>query len=163
MSSSRVSHEAIIVNRLRAQLTQFENVLTVQGQNQQNRFDIPGWELQRHQQFQFGDLRIETPSRTVVVELESAGGLTNLVKYWPLLELQPPTKRLVLLHVFHLVSEEDYIAHRRLWSYTVERMREYLESRGVHWPDGWEAALLTYRTESDLHAVERAVRGTLGV
>jgi hypothetical protein len=65
----------------------------------------------------------------------------------------------VLLHVFHLVSEEDYIAHRRLWSYTVERMREHLESRGVHWPDGWEAALLTYRTESDLHAAERAVRG----
>ncbi len=50
-----------------------------------NRFGVPGWELLPLQQFQYGDFRIELPATTVTVETESAGGVGNLVKYWPLL------------------------------------------------------------------------------
>ena len=50
-------------------------------------------------QFQFGDLRIETGTATIVVEAESAGGVTNLAKYRPFLAARP-AKRLVLGHLF---------------------------------------------------------------
>ena len=65
-----------------------------------NRFEIRGWELPVLQHFQFGDLRIGGEHTTVVIELKSAGGLTNLVKYWPLLAEGRLTKRFVLAHIF---------------------------------------------------------------
>ena len=68
----------------------------------------------------------ETPVATVVVEVESAGGVGNLVKHWPLLTAKPRRKRLAILHVFQLNSDADYIAHRRLWQFLVERTCEYL-------------------------------------
>lgn len=55
------------------------------GQGGGNSFGVDGWELTLLQQFQFGDLRVETSAATIVVEVESGGGVDNLVKYWPLL------------------------------------------------------------------------------
>ena len=43
------------------------------------------------------------------------------------------------------------------WAHTVDRVREHLESQGVRWPDDWESKLMTYRSESELSEVERAV------
>jgi hypothetical protein len=60
-------------------------VLGVSGQGGTNKFGIAGWDLSALQLFQFGDLRIELRETTLVVEAESAGGVGNLVKYWPLL------------------------------------------------------------------------------
>ena len=71
------------------------------------------------QQFQFGDLRYETATHRVVVEVESGGGLTNLVKYWPMLGAELSDRRFALAHLFKVSSESDYIAHRRLWDYLV--------------------------------------------
>src|SRR3954452_7303983 len=65
------------------------------GQGGGNRFGLSGWELTLGQQFQFGDLRVETPTTTVVVEVESGGGIGNLAKYWPLLATGAIGKRFV--------------------------------------------------------------------
>ena len=91
------------------------------GLKSENRVAPSAWGLGPNQSFQFGDFRVELPDRTVVVETESAGGLTNLVKYWPLLpELAKPV---ALVHVFGLLSENDYLSHRLLWESIADRMR----------------------------------------
>lgn len=88
-----------------------------------NRFD-PGFELMGQQRFQFGDLRVVMQDRLVVVEVESAGGLTNLVKYWPLAQsLTPP---ILLLHAFGQCSANDYLSHLRLWDFVWGKMRAEL-------------------------------------
>jgi hypothetical protein len=99
-----------------------------------NRFDVPGWNLPTLRRFQFGDFRIELPTTTVIVETESAGGAGNLVKYWPVLRSVVLTKHLVILHVYMLSSDSDYIAHRKLWSFVVERMTEDLAANGIGRP-----------------------------
>ena len=88
-----------------------------------NRFD-PGFDLSGNQLFQFGDLRVELSDRLIIVEVESAGGLTNLVKYWPFARrTRVPA---FLLHVFGQSSEFDYIAHLRLWDFTWQQMQREL-------------------------------------
>ena len=92
------------------------------GHKTNNRIAPPSWNLRPLQQFQFGDFRVELNDKIVVVETESGGGLTNLVKYWPLLkDLQKP---LVLIHVFGVVSNNDLVSHRLLWNFLYNHMRE---------------------------------------
>lgn len=88
-----------------------------------NRFD-PDFGLTGQKRFQFGDLRIALPDRIVIVEVESGGGLTNLVKYWPLAESDTPP--VLLLHAFGQNSVNDYLSHLRLWDFTWGKMRERL-------------------------------------
>jgi hypothetical protein len=147
--AQRISLERIALERLESHLD-LGGIALGRGMGLANRFQIPSWELPVLQHFQFGDLRIEGEHATVVIELESAGGLTNLVKYWPLLAEGRHTKRFVLAHIFRITSDGDYAAHRRLWLYVVERMREDLQARGVTWPDRWEAAIFTYRRPEDV-------------
>jgi hypothetical protein len=80
----RISYEGALLAPLQDALAGL-GVECVTGQGANNKFGIEGWGLSAIQQFQFGDLRIELPSATVLVETESAGGVGNLVKYWPLL------------------------------------------------------------------------------
>lgn len=141
--AERVSHEKAAIEALSTALGSLSEVTTFSGLASANRVD-PGWDLPPNQRFQFGDLRIESPETTVVVEFESAGGVTNLVKYWPLLLKRSQPKRFVLAHVFRVASANDYIAHRRLWEFLVERMREDLDRRGVPWRGTWEARAFTY-------------------
>ena len=50
-----------------------------------------------------------------------------------------------LVHLFILHSKADYIAHRRLWSYLVEKMREDLGRwPEMKWPEHWEAVLFPW-------------------
>jgi hypothetical protein len=112
---ARTSYERIAVDSLVQALTGLPEAQLYRGQGRGNRFAVTGWEMTKNQQFQFGDLRVETPRATIVVEFESAGTVTNLVKYWPLLTANRLAKRFVIVHVFQLGSEADYIAHRRLW------------------------------------------------
>lgn len=65
---------------------------------------------------QFGDLRIETETRTIIVEIEgkSSGTIHNLVKYWPYLSgqtLARPSKEFILIHVYG----SSYPSHKALW------------------------------------------------
>lgn len=150
--TTRISHEALILAKLRDALSDLAGVTYGSGMGATNRFPLEGWQLVGSQQFQFGDLRIETPSATIVVEAESAGGVTNLTKYWPFLEARPP-KRFVLAHLFQVLSTNDYISHIRLWEYIVMRMRDDLEVRcGVRWGDNWEAQSFRYGPQVDTTA-----------
>jgi hypothetical protein len=129
-----------------AELEPIPGVKIFRGQGGSNRFSVPGWTTAANQAFQFGDLRVETPRATVVVEYESAAGLTNLVKYWPLLRSeQRPAKRFVIVHVFQVASPGDYLSHRLLWDFMVERITADLSAHGLQWPLHWEARSFTYR------------------
>jgi hypothetical protein len=152
---TRVSHERAAIEALRTRLEELPGVAIRSGFSAENRIGIPGWELVPNQRFQFGDIRFEGPRATVVVEFESAGGLTNLVKYWPLLAVGQFHKRFTLAHVFRLETANDYIAHRRLWRFTVERMREDLKRRGLEWTNHWEARPFTYPAK-EIDATELA-------
>ena len=121
------------------------------GQAASNRFAIPGWPLSVRQQFQFGDLRVEGPRSTVVIEIESAGGVTNLVKYWPFLAARTFEKPLTLAHLFLIHSDGDYVAHRLLWAFVVNRMADDLfESYRLRRGRDWEARLFALRVRGDL-------------
>lgn len=143
---SRVSYERVAVDAAIAELEPITGIKIFRGQGGSNRFSVPGWTTASNQAFQFGDLRVDSPRTTVVVEYESAAGVTNLVKYWPLLRSeQRPTKRFVIVHVFQVASPGDYLSHRLLWDFVVERMTADLLARGLQRPLQWEARSFTYR------------------
>lgn len=158
--TKRVSHEGALLALLRDAFSDLD-IQCLTGQGSGNRFGIEGWGLSRLQQFQFGDLRIELPTATVLVEAESAGGVGNLVKYWPLLRSRSLTKQLVLIHLYMLGSDGDYIAHRKLWSFVVDRMAIDLESVDVRRPDHWDAHLFTYRKADPPDDVRAFLRETV--
>jgi hypothetical protein len=147
--TARTSHEALILAKVREALVDLPGVTYATGMGATNRFPLEGWNLIGSQQFQFGDLRIETTTTTIVVEAESGGGVTNLAKYWPFLEARPQ-KRFVLAHLFQVLSANDYVSHIALWHYLVERMRFDLETRvGVRWPEHWVARAFRYGSTLD--------------
>ena len=156
----RVSHETELITELQRSIADL-HVPVFSGQGAKNKFDVLGWELPLSRQFQNGDLRIEAPTTTVIVEAESGGGVTNLVKYWPLLRSGALTKRLVILHFYMLSSPADYIAHRKLWSFLVDRMAEDLTSNSVGRPERWDAQLATYRKGEPLDEVTTLLRRTI--
>lgn len=111
-------------------LQAFEDVvnevgLTVDGRGYgaSNRFD-PGFNLVGQQRYQFGDFRVMLEDRVVVVEVESGGGLTNLVKYWPLAE--HTALPILLIHAFRQGSANDYLSHLLLWDFTWAQMRKQI-------------------------------------
>ena len=152
-----VSHEAELLKALQASIADL-GVAGVCGQGADNKFAVDGWELSPLQQFQYGDLRIELADTTLIVEAESAGGITNLVKYWPLLRSGTLAKRLVILHVYMLGSSADYIAHRKLWSFLVDRMAEDLAVNGIGRPEKWDAQLITYHKGGSLGEITALLR-----
>ncbi len=95
------------------------------GYRPNNRFD-PGFDLRDIQRFQYGDLRVELTDRIVIIEVESGGGLTNLIKYWPY--ASQGDRPIFLLHVFGQGSESDYIAHLRLWDFTWAKTEKVMQS-----------------------------------
>ena len=95
--------------------------------------------------FQFGDLRVETKDYTLVIEAESAGGVTNLVKYWYALKncREDIKKPLILFHIYHQNSPGDYKSHLDLWDFLWEVMKKDVGDMMV-------AYRYTYTTEKDL-------------
>jgi len=98
----------------------------ISGQGIDNRIILEG-----NLYFQFGDLRVDTPSCHVVIEAETAGGVTNLVKYWYCFQRQNQiiSKPIVLLHIFNTSSENDYGSHLLLWDDMWARMTNDLGDR----------------------------------
>ena len=94
------------------------------GQRGDNRLLLGG-----NNYFQFGDLRVETDMRTVVIETESGGGVTNLAKYWYWIRRNAPSKPITLLHLFKQKSEHDYVAHLKLWDFLAD---EIMKDVGEH-------------------------------
>jgi len=158
-----VSHEGAAIRALADVLGELPGVAVSSGQGGDNRLAAPGLDRDRQHSWQFGDIRFESPLATVVVEFESAGGVTNLAKYWPYLRSKQSGKRFVLAHVFRIQTANDLITHRRLWEFLVERMRADLaRETGLQFPDDWEARSFTYPAgEIDLAELGAFVREAL--
>lgn len=99
------------------------------GQKRYNRVDLRNCG-NSHSYFEFGDLRLEFKSSRIIVEVDTAGGVTNLAKYYYMLN-EPdqfnfndimPDKITYLLHVFVCKYDNDYLAHRRLWIYLSRKL-----------------------------------------
>jgi hypothetical protein len=155
-----IPYEAELLKALQASIADL-GVAGVHSQGVANKFAVSGWDLWPLQQFQYGDLRIELAATTLIIEAESAGGITNLVKYWPLLRSGTLPKRLVILHLYMLGSSADYIAHRKLWSFLVDRMTEDLAANGFGRPERWDAQLITYDKGGSLGEVTALLRKTV--
>ena len=94
------------------------------GQSRENRIHLGG-----NLSFQFGDLRVDLPTLHVVIEAESAGGVTNLTKYRYAIEVGLITRPVELMHLFRRQSVSDYGSHLRLWDFLWERMSMALAGR----------------------------------
>ena len=73
------------------------------------------------EKMQFGDLRIETDKRTVVIGVESAGGIDNFLQYWPYLSGQTnlkPENYFILVYVY----DSSYPTPKALWWFYRGRM-----------------------------------------
>jgi hypothetical protein len=136
---ARTSHEKQAVDRLLELIGPLDGVTAHRGPTADNRIGVQGWSLTQLQKFQFGDLRLEGSGTRVVFEIESAGGVGNLAKYWPMLRTTLRDKHFVLVHIYSIASGGDYIAHRRLWEFLVEKMKQDLGPS-----TSWEAHLLSY-------------------
>lgn len=104
----RISHERAAVEEIRKALAGTSEAAVFTGLGAKNRIAVPRWELTDRQFIQFGDLRVAGPRVQAVVEVESGGGVGNLVKYWPLLREAGPFREglpFFLLHLFQLASE----------------------------------------------------------
>jgi hypothetical protein len=75
--------------------------------------------------FEFGDLRVEFKNSRIIMEIDTAGGVTNLMKYFYILDnpdkfkssqivISKPTR---MLHIFVRKNANDYKAHEILWEY----------------------------------------------
>jgi hypothetical protein len=93
--------------------------------------------LVRRTYFQFGDLRVDLPQAHVVLEVESAGGLTNLVKYWPCIVRGLINRPIHLVHLFRRASAHDYRSHIELRGFLSEKMKAELGA-------SFDCALFTY-------------------
>ena len=134
--------EKVVVGRLREGLSDIPGGEMMSGQGGANAFGPADWGLVGRQRFQYGDFRFETERLVAVVEIDTAGGVTNLVKYWPYLAARPDAvagRRFLIAHVFASASANDYISHLRLWDFVAERMRDDLAKFGVAYPTDWEA------------------------
>jgi hypothetical protein len=114
------------------------------GQGKDNRIPVSG-----NTYFQFGDLRVITKTHHIVIEVESAGGITNLVKYWYCLESQSRfvDKPIILLHVFRQSSEADYGSHLALWDFMWQKMESALGDARI------KATRYTYRDITELEPI----------
>jgi predicted RNase H-like nuclease len=164
----RPSPESAAVARLLDELGTLPGVAVSRGAGADNRIDVPGWDLPPVGRPQFGDLRLEGPHCRVVVEVETAGGVTNLAKYWPLLRDGLDDKRFVLVHLFHAATPGDYASHHRTWRFLADRMAEDLEARGrgSGATYGWDAELVVFGpavTDDPFPAVAARIRRALGL
>ena len=83
--------------------------------------------------YQFGDLRFSEGDQHLIVEVESAGGVTNLAKYWYLLRNNVIEGRLYLLHVFWRETSISYQSHLVVWDMLRNEIEEDLSGRFRAW------------------------------
>jgi hypothetical protein len=128
-----MSHESEALARFQAIATSYGHE-HFSGQGLKNRIIIAG-----NVYHQFGDLRVDLPWCTLIVEVESSGnGTTNLVKYRESFESGRLKKPMKLLHIFRQVSANDYQAHMVVWRFLFPKIQASLGEK-------FEGHLLTYR------------------
>jgi len=122
------------IDHEKAAILPFENIarenhlIPLKGQGNDNKIFLGG-----KLNFQFGDLRVDTKKHHVVIEVESAGGVTNLVKYWYCLADKTLSKQIlmpiILIHLFRQTSPNDYKSHLNLWNFMWGEMQKALVNR----------------------------------
>ena len=145
MTGKRKSYERKVIER-------FEKVVgknkyqTFKSHGKSNRIKVKGNAF-----FQFGVYRVETEKYHLIIETESSGGVTNLVKYWYLLgeEFKEIAKPIILFHIYRLKSEDDWIAHRKLWKFLWEKMSDDLGEKRM------KAKMFTYTELEELKDAEK--------
>jgi hypothetical protein len=123
LTTNRVKRAEVVLSAFKAELDR-RGLPYASGQTLGNRLG-----LKKGIYFEFGDLRVDTPSRHIVIEVESAGGITNLLKYWFCLEKKKITRPLVLLHLFGMSSANDYASHLILWRHFARVMTTKFRGR----------------------------------
>lgn len=150
--TQRVNLEQMAIQRFEL-VAQRSKYRVFKGQNATNRITFGG-----NIYFQFGDLRVDTPTHHILVEAESAGGVTNLTKYWYCLTdailSKQISKSIILFHIFRQVSENDYASHLRLWDFLWYEMHKSVSDR-------MKAYKYTYRDLADLEPAIRAFENSL--
>jgi hypothetical protein len=134
---SRINLEAEAIAPFEA-VVRRHNLSSAKGQGTSNRLPVAG-----NAYFQFGDLRVDLPHAHVVLEVESAGGVTNLVKYWPCIAGGLIRRPVHLLHLFRRASRDDYRSHIELWGFLSARMKSELGER-------FACSLFTYASPLEL-------------
>lgn len=142
---TRESHEAFALGMFKDLVSSMGHQL-YSGQGRGNRIEI-----ETNVYYQFGDLRVELPNCTLIVEVESSGGVTNLAKYWEILESQRIKKPIKLLHIFRQKSSSDYESHMVVWHFLCRKMHEAL---GPH----FEGHLITYQ-----HGSQQSLQGAVSI
>ncbi|MGC8560813.1 MAG: hypothetical protein ACP5O1_09055 [Phycisphaerae bacterium] len=100
-----------------------------QGDGEVSKVPLDTLDLPSKTSFQFGDLHFNLSDRIVVIEVESAGGVTNLAKYWPARK-GPKNKPIFLIHVYRQISSNDYQSHLKLWAFLWDKMRRDPQVQG---------------------------------
>lgn len=118
-----ISHERIALEGFE-QAAMALGFTPTRGQGIGNRIPINGAVYYQH-----GDLRVELPDATVIVEVESSGGVTNLAKYWECFEAGRLAKPIRLLHLFRRKSPNDYASHLQVWRFLATKMTQALGDR----------------------------------
>lgn len=134
MTTRRYSYEAKALEPFRKVVKQ-RGLSATGGQSAPNRIVIQG-----NLYFQFGDLRVDLDGRHIVIEVESAGGVTNLAKYWYCLQSRLVPKKIDLLHLFLQSAPGDYGSHMAIWDLLTEEIVK-------RFPRNFSARRFTYRRE----------------
>lgn len=125
MPKQRTDFEIQVIDKF-VEVARKYNLDVQKGQGINNRIPLSG-----NTYFQFGDLRVETKTHHIIIEVESGGGVTNLAKYWYAIEnkLQSIEKPIILMHIYKQSSKSDYGSHLTLWNFLWEHMRKSLGNR----------------------------------
>lgn len=116
--NKRINFEKIITDRFN-KVAKDNGYNPITGQGSCNRIQLEG-----NLYFQFGDLRVETDTHYIIVEVESAGGVTNLAKYWFAIEANLIDKPIILMHIFKKSSKSDYGSHLLIWDHQWKNMKK---------------------------------------
>jgi hypothetical protein len=94
------------------------------GQTKENRIA-----LKNGGQLEYGDLRVSMAGKEIIVEVETAGGLTNLMKYMYCLKHGDIDGPIFLLHLYSQNSSGDHKAHVTMWKFFRTLIRAELKDR----------------------------------
>ena len=131
----RQSYEKAALEPFRKAAARF-NLTANSGQAKDNRITLEG-----NVYYQFGDLRVCRDDCNVIVEVESAGGVTNIAKYWYCLQNQLIDGPVFLIHLYRQTSPSDYYSHLALWRFLADKT-------SLSFPNSFQAWLYTYREDS---------------
>lgn len=109
------------------------------GQGKDNRIEVND-----KVSFQFGDLRIDTDKYHIIVEVESSGGITNLVKYWYAIEKGKIKKTVILIHIYKKQSKNDYASHEELWDFIKEKLNNKIIAKKFNYSDKHDKSALDF-------------------